>query len=68
LLTGLAPTGVIEWMGREDPMVKRLLALRPDVFQDFTQGTFESLLQSRARVTAREALPGARVLYRFDGR
>ena len=27
LLTRLAPSGVIEWVGREDPMVKRLLAL-----------------------------------------
>jgi len=68
LLTGLAPTGVVEWVGPEDPMVKRLLALRPDVYEDFAQEIFEGLLQARARVTRHEALPGARVLYRFDRR
>ena len=68
LLTGLAPTGVIEWVGREDPMVKRMLALRPDVYEDFTRETFEALLQARARVTRRESLPGSRVLYGFDRR
>lgn len=68
LLTGLAPTGVIEWIGREDPMVKRMLALRPDVYEDFTRETFEALLQARARVTRRETLPGSRMLYGFDRR
>ena len=49
-------------------MVKRMLALRPDVYEDFTRETFEALLQARARVTRRETIPGSRMLYGFDRR
>ena len=68
LLTSLAPSGVIEWVGRDDAMVKRLLALRPDVYDDYTGERFEALLQARARVIHRHELSGARVLYCFDRR
>ena len=66
LLTSMAPRGVIEWVGRDDPMVKHLLALRPDVYDDYTETTFEQLLTARARVAARTALTGGRVLYVFE--
>jgi SAM-dependent methyltransferase len=66
LLTSLAPSGVIEWVGRQDSMVKRLLALRPDVYDDYTQESFEQLLSSRRRISAREPLAdGQRVLYAY---
>ena len=68
LLTTLAPSGVIEWVGRDDSMVKRLLALRPDVYDDYREENFERLLGARARITARQTLPGARALYQFDRR
>ena len=66
LLTAMAPAGVIEWIGREDAMVKRLLALRPDVYDDYFPDTFQRLLASRARIAARQTLPGGRVLYQFE--
>jgi SAM-dependent methyltransferase len=66
LLTTLAPAGVIEWVGREDPMVKRLLALRPDVYGDFDAATFERLLSARATIVRRAAVPHAdRALFAF---
>ena len=66
LLTRLAPSGVIEWVGREDPMVKRLLALRPDVYGDYTPGTFEQLLGARTRIVAKESLSiGDRTLFAY---
>ena len=66
LLTRLAPSGVIEWVGREDPMVKRLLALRPDVYDDYTPGTFEQLLGARTRIVAKESLSiGDRTLFAY---
>ncbi len=66
LLTRLAPSGVIEWVGREDPMVKRLLALRPDVYDDYTPGTFEQLLGARTRIVAKESLSiGDRALFAY---
>lgn len=67
LLTSLAPAGVVEWVGRDDPMVKRLLALRPDVYDDYTEENFGRLLSARARVGRRMPVPTApRVLYAFD--
>lgn len=66
LLTRLAPSGVIEWVGREDPMVKRLLALRPDVYDDYTADRFEQLLAARARIIAKELLTvGDRTLFAY---
>ncbi len=67
LLTSLAPSGVIEWVGRDDPMVKRLLALRPDVYDDYTQEHFARLLSACGRILKQERLHGGdRTLYFFD--
>jgi hypothetical protein len=64
LLTSLTPAGVIEWVGRDDSMVKRLLALRPDVYDDYTQPQFEALLACHARIESQLTLPGGqRTLY-----
>jgi SAM-dependent methyltransferase len=64
LLTSLTPAGVIEWVGRDDSMVKRLLALRPDVYDDYTQPQFEALLARHARIESQLTLPGGqRALY-----
>ncbi len=66
LLTRLAPSGVIEWVGREDPMVKRLLALRPDVYDDYTAGTFEQLLAARSRIVEKQSVAiGDRTLFAY---
>ena len=64
LLTSLTPAGVIEWVGRDDAMVKRMLALRPDVYDDYTQPQFEALLARHARIESRLTLfGGQRTLY-----
>jgi SAM-dependent methyltransferase len=66
LLTTLAPAGVIEWVGRDDSMVRRLLALRPDVYDDYTKDKFVRLLESRARIVQVQELPGGqRTLYAY---
>ena len=54
-----APEGIIEWVDREDPMVKQMLRLRPDVYPDYTWTTFESILKSRARVLTASVAQGA---------
>ncbi len=66
LLTAVAPSGVIEWVGRDDPMVKRLLALRPDVYGDYTLESFERALSARARIVRRASgTHETRALYEF---
>jgi hypothetical protein len=66
LLTTLAPSGVIEWVGRDDSMVRRLLALRPDVYDDYTKEHFTEILAARARIVQVHDLPGGhRTLFAY---
>ncbi|MGH6917125.1 MAG: class I SAM-dependent methyltransferase, partial [Geminicoccaceae bacterium] len=50
---GLAAHGVIEFVPKSDPMVQRLLRLREDIFDDYTEQAFIGHLQSQARVVRR---------------
>jgi hypothetical protein len=55
---------VIEFVSRQDPMVKTLLRNREDQYVDYDQGVFERELAARFAVARREALgSGTRVLY-----
>lgn len=49
-LLSIAPRGLIEFVPKEDDMVKRLLAIREDIFQDYSIDTFIREIESRARV------------------
>jgi ribosomal protein L11 methylase PrmA len=66
-MVGLAPHGVIEFVPKSDPQVQRLLALREDVFPDYTQTTFESLLHRMGRVVQQETITETgRTLYWYE--
>ena len=49
-LLSLAPGGIIEFVPKEDPMVKQLLAVREDVFHDYTEETFLSVISKRHQI------------------
>lgn len=49
-LTGLARSGIIEFVQKEDPMVHELLRLREDIFSDYCELNFERALRARARI------------------
>jgi ribosomal protein L11 methylase PrmA len=49
-LVGLAPHGVIEFVPKSDPMVQRLLRLREDIFDDYSEEVFLKHLDARAEV------------------
>jgi ribosomal protein L11 methylase PrmA len=55
-ITGLAPTGVIEFVHKTDPTVQRMLALREDIFDDYGEAQFVSALTSRARILKSEVV------------
>lgn len=66
-LVALAPSGVIEFVPKEDPMVRRLLSLRQDIFADYTLENFRSLLERKARIGREELITNSgRVLFVFD--
>ncbi len=43
-LVGLAPQGIIEFVPKQDPMVKELLMFRKDIFPDYSEEHFISCL------------------------
>lgn len=66
-LVGLARTGVIEFVQKDDPMVRELLRLREDIFADYSEENFERALRARARIRRVEQVSAAgRKLYWFE--
>lgn len=66
-LTALAPSGVIEFVPKSDPMVVELLRLREDIFPDYNEEQFVSCLQQRARIVTSETVSASgRKLFVFE--
>jgi hypothetical protein len=63
-LASLGSSVVIEFMTREDPMVKRLLAAKRVDHEDYERGFFEQVVSESFEIERREELPsGSRILY-----
>lgn len=63
-LAGVAPSGIVEFVPKDDPMVQRLLLTRQDVYPSYTQEEFETRLEEYFTVKERAPISGsARVLY-----
>ncbi len=68
-LTGLAPQGVIEFVPKNDPMVQELLALREDIFADYTEEHFlDCLSRSSEIVESRTVTQAGRKMIWFRRR
>ncbi len=49
---------LIEWVPKEDPMVRRLLATREDIFPDYTEGGFRTAFEQDWTVAATRPVEG----------
>jgi hypothetical protein len=68
-LLGLAPSGVIEFVPKGDPMVQRLLARRHDIFPAYTEERFLQRVAARARIVECAATSATgRILVQFERR
>jgi SAM-dependent methyltransferase len=56
LFARLAPNLVVEWVPKDDPMVRRLLATREDVFPHYTVEAFTAALGAHFDVVTDEAI------------
>jgi len=65
-ITGLAPTGIIEFVPKSDVTVQIMLRHREEIFCSYTQRDFETLLQERAQITRQVSLSNGRALYAFS--
>ncbi|MDF2811320.1 MAG: NoeA host specific nodulation protein [Microvirga sp.] len=62
-----APVGLIEFVPKEDPTVKTMLALREDIFEDYSIETFSNQLARRARIVQQDVVSqSGRTLFFFD--
>ncbi|HOB14129.1 MAG TPA: class I SAM-dependent methyltransferase [Novosphingobium sp.] len=65
-LVSQAPTGVIEFPHKADPMVQTLLAQRDDIFPDYDKDVFARLLGERARIVKQVDVLPTRTLFWYD--
>jgi ribosomal protein L11 methylase PrmA len=66
-LVGLARSGVIEFVQKDDPMIRQLLRFREDIFQDYSEENFRRALSARARIQKFEQVSATgRTLYWFE--
>lgn len=55
---------VIEWVDKDDPQARRLLANKDDIYHDYTRAAFEAALAERFTVARRQTFHhGTRTLY-----
>ncbi|MEQ9491710.1 MAG: class I SAM-dependent methyltransferase [Alphaproteobacteria bacterium] len=66
-IVGLAPQGVIEFVPKDDPTIRKMLALREDIFDDYSEHSFRSLLEQRAEIVDEKRISeSGRVLFRYS--
>jgi len=66
-IISMAPQGVIEFVPKSDPMVQRLLSLREDIFADYDEESFRSIVGTRARIIkSSDVSSGGRTLYWYE--
>ena len=62
-LIELAPQGVIEFVEKEDPMVRHMLRLRDDIFGDYHRDAFMAAIREHAEIVdTSDVIEGRRVL------
>ncbi len=66
-LVSLAPCGVVEFIPKEDPNLKRMLSLREDIFTDYNEDSFRNLLEQKCRIIRSQIISkSGRKLYWFE--
>ena len=66
-LMEMAPAGIIEFPDKQDNMVKTLLAMREDIFDDYTEADFRAAIEKRGKIVDELRLvDGHRLLVRYE--
>ncbi len=67
-LTGLAPSGVVEFVDKEDRMVQTMLQMREDIFLNYSFEAFTDCLSKSANIERVERIGTRHLLsYRRSG-
>lgn len=66
-LVSYAPKGVVEFVPKNDPMVRQMLADREDIFPEYTIESFRRLLGNRARIVREQQVSeSGRTLFLYE--
>jgi hypothetical protein len=57
-LIGLAPEGVIEFVEKDDPTVRRMLQFREDIFEGYGREAFLDAVRARAEIVSEAVVTG----------
>lgn len=68
-LTSVAPSGIIEFVPKSDPTVQKMLALREDIFPNYTIEAFSAYLASRTKIVRQEQVSvSGRTMFEYGPR
>jgi hypothetical protein len=59
-LLELAPQGIVEWVDKDDDMVRQMLCLRDDVFSDYSWATFVQIIERHGSLVSTVETHGGR--------
>ena len=62
----IANKGLIEFVSKNDPTVKKILTLKGDIFPDYNNEKFEYLLNKKARILKTSEISDTRKIYEFE--
>jgi ribosomal protein L11 methylase PrmA len=66
-LMSFSRSGLIEYVQKDDPTVLDMLALREDIFDQYTEANFVNAIESRARITSTRRNPdNGRILVVYE--
>lgn len=65
-ITDIAPRGLIEFVPKNDETVNKLLALRKDIFSDYTEENFINILSAKAQIVGQTQISASgRKIFEF---
>lgn len=66
-LVSIAPTGIIEFVPKTDSTVQQMLALREDIFPDYTEDSFTQAIERNAKIISKTVVSrSGRTLFRYQ--
>ena len=65
-LLKIAPHGLIEFVDKEDETIKKMLALKGDIFPDYNIDNFEKNISLQSKIKNKTQISKTRVLYEFS--
>ena len=62
----ISKKGLIEFVTKNDPTVKKMLTVKGDIFLDYTKKKFEILLKERSKIVKIDEISDTRIVYEFE--